>query len=57
MRLSHKHAPVEGEHHHHNRHLLEKFEGATDLLVVAMIIVLGLVMLIGLATAGGKVTW
>jgi hypothetical protein len=56
MRLGQKHAPADGRHHH-NRHLLEKFEGATDLLVVGMIIVLGLVMFIGLATAGGKVTW
>jgi hypothetical protein len=56
MRGGHKHVPADG-HPHHNRHLLEKFEGMTDLLVVAMIIVLGLVMFVGLATSSGKVTW
>jgi hypothetical protein len=43
--------------HHKNRHLLERFEGATDLLVVAIIIALGAAMLIGLLTADGKVSW
>jgi hypothetical protein len=37
--------------------LLERFEGATDLLVVGIIIALGLAMLIGLLTADGKVSW
>lgn len=47
----------EVEHHHKKRHLLERFEGATDLLVVGIIIALGLAMLIGLLTADGKVSW
>jgi hypothetical protein len=44
-------------HHHRKRHLLERFEGATDLLVVGIIIALGAAMLIGLLTAQGHVTW
>ncbi|HEX5377860.1 MAG TPA: hypothetical protein VFW47_04770 [Phenylobacterium sp.] len=44
-------------HPHKPRHLLERFEGATDLLVVGIIIALGLAMLIGLLTADGKVSW
>jgi hypothetical protein len=44
-------------HHPKNRHLLQRFEGATDLLVVGIIIALGLAMLIGLLTADGKVSW
>jgi len=48
----------EGElHPHKNKHLLERFEGYTDLIVVGLIIVLGAAMLIGLLTANGKVTW
>jgi hypothetical protein len=48
----------EGEvHRHKNRHLLERFEGYADLIVVALIIALGAAMLIGLLTANGKVTW
>lgn len=48
----------EGEvHHRKNRHLLERFEGYTDLIVVGMIIALGAAMLFGLLTANGKVTW
>ncbi|WP_156378469.1 MULTISPECIES: hypothetical protein [unclassified Phenylobacterium] len=49
----------EGEVHHHkkNRHLLERFEGYTDLIIVGLIIALGAAMLIGLLTANGKVTW
>lgn len=44
-------------HPHKNKHLLERFEGATDLLVVGIIVALGLAMLIGLLTADGKVSW
>jgi hypothetical protein len=48
----------EGEvHHHKNRHLLERFEGYTDIIVVGMIIALGAAMLVGLLTANGNVTW
>lgn len=62
MRLSVKpedtHVHPEAERPHHvNRHRLERFEGAADLAVVAIIILLGLTMLIGLMTASGKVTW
>ncbi|WP_309644522.1 hypothetical protein [Phenylobacterium sp.] len=50
--------PHDGEvHHRKNRHLLERFEGYTDLIVVGMIIILGAAMLVGLLTANGKVTW
>lgn len=45
------------EVHHRKGHLLERFEGATDLLVVGIIIALGAAMLIGLLTAQGHVTW
>ncbi len=45
-------------HHHKNKHRIERFEGATDLLVVGIIIALGLAMLIGLITAGsGHASW
>ena len=44
-------------HHRKNWHLLERFEGYTDLIVVGLIIALGAAMLIGLLTANGKVTW
>lgn len=44
-------------HPHRNRHLLQKMEGYTDLLVVGLIILFGLAMLIGLVTASGRVTW
>jgi hypothetical protein len=48
----------EGEvHHHKNKHLLERFEGYTDLIIVGLIIALGAAMLVGLLTANGKVTW
>lgn len=48
----------EGEvRHRKNRHLLERFEGYTDLLIVGLIIALGAAMLVGLLTANGKVTW
>ena len=48
---------AEPHHPHKNRHLLQKLEGYTDLLVVAMVVLLGLAMVIGLVTANGKVTW
>lgn len=44
-------------HPHKNKHLLERFEGYTDLIIVGLIIALGAVMLFGLLTANGKVTW
>ncbi len=36
------------------RHLLRRFEGVTDLMVVALIILFGGAMLFGLLTAGGN---
>lgn len=45
------------EHHHVNRHRIERFEGAADLIVVGLIVLLGLAMLIGLLTASGKANW
>lgn len=47
----------DGEHHHVNHHRIEKFEGAADLIVVGLIVLLGLAMLIGLLTASGKANW
>jgi hypothetical protein len=48
----------DGEHHHHvNKHRIERFEGATDLIVVGLIVLLGLAMLIGLITASGEANW
>ena len=43
--------------HHKNRHLLERFEGSTDYLVVGMIVILGGAMLYGLLTASGVSAW
>ena len=43
--------------HHKNRHLLERFEGYTDYLVVGMIVILGGAMLYGLLTASGVSAW
>jgi hypothetical protein len=47
----------DGEHHHHNKHRIERFEGAADLIVVGLIVLLGLAMLIGLMTASGEANW
>ncbi|WP_374571879.1 hypothetical protein [Phenylobacterium sp.] len=46
-----------GEHHHENHHRIERFEGAADMLVVGLIILFGVAMVIGLITASGNVTW
>ncbi|MBA4792066.1 hypothetical protein [Phenylobacterium sp.] len=52
---------VDEGHEHHaarpHKHLLRRFEGATDLMVVALIVLLGGAMLFGLLTAGGSPTW
>ena len=48
------HAPPEVPR---NRHRSEKFEGAADLLVVGIVILLGLAMIIGLLTASGTTNW
>jgi len=47
----------EVQHHHPKKHLLQRFEASTDLLVVGIIIALGIAMLVGLLTANGHVTW
>ena len=54
MQLEHHEGEV---HHRKNRHLLERFEGYTDLIIVGLIVILGAAMLFGLLTANGKVTW
>lgn len=36
------------------RHLLRRLEGATDLMIIALIVLLGGAMLFGLLTAGGS---
>jgi hypothetical protein len=41
--------------HHVNHHRLEKFEGGADIAMIAMVIVLGLAMVVGLLTASGSV--
>lgn len=50
-------APDAEAHPHHHGHKIERFEGAADLLIVGLIVVLGLAMLIGLLTASGKTYW
>ena len=40
-----------------NKHRLERFEGAADLMTVGLIIALGAAMVVGLLTASGSVTW
>jgi len=56
FRFGHRHP--QGEHPHHPRHLLERFEGYTDLLVVALVVVLAAAMVYGLMTAGsGAPSW
>ncbi|MBW0150888.1 MAG: hypothetical protein Q8L59_01830 [Phenylobacterium sp.] len=47
----------ETAHPPRRRHLLQRFEGATDLMVVALIVLLGGAMLFGLLTAGGSPTY
>ena len=49
--------PTEDAHPRHpvNRHRLEKFEGAADIMVVVGIVILGLAMVIGLVTASGSI--
>ena len=47
----------ETPHPPRRRHLLQRFEGATDLMVVALIVLLGGAMLFGLLTAGGSPTY
>lgn len=42
---------------HSNRHRLEKAERTTDVLTLGFMVVFGLVILIGLVTASGSVTW
>lgn len=42
---------------HRKGHLLERFEGATDMLIVGIIIALGAAMLVGLITASGSAPW
>ena len=49
--------PVRDGEHHHNKHRIERFEGAADLIVVGLIVLLGLAMLIGLITASGEANW
>lgn len=48
------HAPAKAPR---NRHRLEKFEGAADLMVVGIVILLGLAMIVGLLTASGTSNW
>ena len=49
-------APAETPvHHRPNRHRLEKFEGAADILVVVMVVILGIAMVAGLLTASGNI--
>lgn len=37
--------------------VFKRIEGATDMLIVGIVIALGAAMLIGLITANGHVTW
>lgn len=42
---------------HRKGHLTQRFEGATDMLIVGIIIALGAAMLVGLITASGSAPW
>lgn len=42
---------------HRKAHLAQRFEGATDMLIVGIIIALGAAMLVGLITASGAAPW
>lgn len=42
-------------HHHRNRHLLQRFEGYADLIMVGALVILALAMVVGLITADGSV--
>jgi len=58
MRLGIERKGHEAHAHHHNRHLLERFEGYTDVIVVGAIVLLGAAMVWGLMTAGsGSPSW
>ncbi len=49
---------LEHTHHHHpQRHRLQKLEGAADMMTLGFIVALGIVMLVGLLTASGQVSW
>jgi hypothetical protein len=48
---------LEHHHVHRNKHRLQKFEGMADMATLAVIVVLGIAMLVGLITASGTVTW
>jgi hypothetical protein len=55
-----KHAAKDGAEHHHHAPDSQRFwrlEHAFDLLVVAGIVILGAVMVYGLATASGDASW
>lgn len=42
---------------HRKGHFTQRFEGATDMLIVGIIIALGAAMLVGLITASGAAPW
>jgi hypothetical protein len=48
-------APAEEHPHHTNKHRIEKFEGAADIMVVVGIVLLGIAMVVGLMTASGSI--
>jgi len=49
---------AQGNHPHHPLHYwLQRAEKSSDFIVIALTVALGLVMLIGLITAQGNVTW
>ena len=44
----------EQEHHHHNRHLAEKFEGFIGVAMVAAVILLGVILIWGIMNTGSS---
>ncbi|HPA38512.1 MAG TPA: hypothetical protein PLV04_07190 [Phenylobacterium sp.] len=48
---------VEARAAHRKGHFTQRFEGATDMLIVGIIIALGAAMLVGLITASGAAPW
>ena len=46
-----------GEHHHHRPKRIERFEGLTDYLTLAIVAALGIALVVGFFTASGDAPW
>ena len=49
--------PENSEHHHHHPKRIERFEGLTDYLTIAIVAVLGIALVVGFFTATGDAPW